>query len=163
MVTAYVYSIILEFLLIPIVDLLRKCKAMEVCHNMLNPWKDPEQTTRNIIPVIDISSPTQIQNWFSLKMVLLDIGRKFYVRTQIFTSFIIGFNLIFCFFLLLAFFDIIADDSKKLLVALAAFDLIVAIFFSLIMLNLGAKINDFYYQDQKACLRLIRTLHKIEN
>jgi len=97
-----------------------------------------------MLPCIDISNPQQIHNWVELKLALLDIGRKYFLRMKIFTSFMFFFSFVAWFFILLDIFNITRETDKKLLVLLVAFDAVVSLVFMIYMLEFAKKINNFY-------------------
>ena len=130
-------------------DLQRKNEVCEALSKVIQWGRDD----RDWLPSLHLLCPLQLDNWYRLRRILLDMGKKYFVRGMAYNSlFLVSMSPLLLYFIMI-YFDIInAEFPDYWIVAL--FDILFFLARVYYVIYLAAKVND---QFGKHKLILMRT------
>lgn len=157
---SYVYQFCEVFLLFTItpinyififsgfVDFYRKLAMIKACSVLINPFKINVSPIYRIFPTINPCCKETIHSWITLRLCIMDYGKKFTNRIFVYCSTFFGAYLFFVIMLILNFFEIFSLGLSVLAQALILYDVILVLTIVLIMLYCGAVVNQQFINDR---------------
>eukprot|EP01022_Parablepharisma_sp_SALTPOND_P026595 TRINITY_DN64463_c0_g1_i1.p1 TRINITY_DN64463_c0_g1~~TRINITY_DN64463_c0_g1_i1.p1 ORF type:complete len:590 (+),score=42.30 TRINITY_DN64463_c0_g1_i1:159-1928(+) len=113
-------------------------------------------------PRIDLLNPSGVLNWLKLRLLLMNCGKKYQVRANMYNSlFLISYCLFFT-YIMLYYFDALAWDLSVQFLAISWFDLGLFLTVLFYVFHLGIEINEQFgihadlLQDQKQHMNYIK-------
>ena len=129
-------------------DLQRKNEICELLSKICE-W---EREDKDWIPSLNILDPMQLINWYKLRRIILDAGKKFYVRGIAYNSlFIIMISPLFLLFVLIYFGILNASFPDYWIVAL--FDILFFLSRVYYIIYLAAKVNDQFSKHKNMLMK----------
>lgn len=145
MLNFILHTINLMFVSTGINDYRRKLFFQQSLSALLSPartFNDPDFYAE--IPSINITDPNSIRRWMFLRRATLDLGKKFTTRVYWYCSAFLAIYGLMGLFFILTFFKLISYNIPIRFTILCAYDILIVLGIILIMLNVGAKVNEHF-------------------
>ena len=126
------------FVLAGIVDYKRKLFFMRVMTALISPAKDKDFEYASLLPTINSLCYFNLRNWLDLRTCLLDLGRRFTGRINLYSSYFMGIYSVFGAILMLIFFGFVQVTLSSRFWVMALFELGIVCLILIKMLNLAA-------------------------
>eukprot|EP00347_Sterkiella_histriomuscorum_P005593 403356017 len=158
LVNTLIYVVNLNFIEIGVIDMKRRKYNMKVLEIMLEPNRFKVLPKHRIFPLINYFDPQSLLSWMDIRIMLLDIGRRFYIRIEMYAfSYLVVYGLLGAIYLCWYFGMLIFEFSQSLIV-IGAFEILNFLYFLYLMFHVGA-INEL---STKQILRITELRNVIE-
>ena len=132
----------LLFVLIGIIDYKRKLFFMRIMTSIISPAKDKDFVYSSFLPTMNILCYFNMRSWMELRTCLLDLGRRYTARINLFSSCFMAIYSVFAASLLLIFFGFVKVELTNRFWAVAIFELALVCGILLKMLSLATEVNE---------------------
>ena len=124
-----------------LVDYKRKLFFMRVMTALISSAKDKDFIYSSMLPTVNTMCFYNLRNWLELRTCLLDLGRRFTARINLYSSYFMAIYSVFGALLMLVFFGFIHVRLTTRFWTIALFELGIVCLVLLKMLDLAAQVN----------------------
>jgi len=145
----------IAFINLAYIDSSRRLFFVEVLSSMISIHKDYKFSLQKICPLVDVFDPKALSAWFQLRLLLLDVGKRYADKIEVYFSAIVLAYIILAVWFFLVLFGFIKLDSLDVhLQAILVGNLLFLIFIwiALVLFN-GANINEHFKIHKDLLLR----------
>lgn len=132
----------LSFIEIGVIDMKRKKFMMKGLEVMLEPNRSKVKNIYRLLPLFNYFDPQTLMSWIDLRMMALDVGKRFLIRIELYSGlYLITYGILAAIYLFW-YFGVLAVEFPKSLIVVGAFEIINFTFFLYSMFHIGAQINE---------------------
>lgn len=132
----------LVFLVLGVVDLVRRLYFMKTLDTNLETNRFKINGYYKLLPLLNFFDPKSLISWMNMRLLLNDIGYRFYLRIQLYYSvYILAYTCIIGTYLL-HFFELISLNIPADLFVVCAFESFLCLILFYRMFSCAAKINE---------------------
>ncbi|CDW86982.1 UNKNOWN [Stylonychia lemnae] len=137
-----IYYVNLVFLEIGVIDMKRKKFTMKLMEAILEPNRFKLKKYEKVFPLLNYFDPQTLLSWMDMRIMILDVGRRFTIRIELYASVYLIVYSAFGAFYLCWFFEVLDFKFSTPLVVMGAFELLNFFYFIYCMFYTGAIINE---------------------
>ena len=143
-----IYRLNIFFLLFGLHDFQRKKVMSKIISSLINPDKKRTQPYTKNFGTLNLADSQTIQSWLNIKLCLFDFGKKFSLRVQLYSSFILIINIFLGvrIFLKILFFETKTEVDGQVIYLTPTmigeiYDIVLAIMLLVLMISIGSSAN----------------------
>eukprot|EP00347_Sterkiella_histriomuscorum_P021309 403334452 len=141
-----------------LIDFQRRVLMIKAIGSLINPFKQDLSLKYQIFPCVILTCKESLHSWFSLRICAMDFGRKYMVRIFMYCSTFLAFYTFFVVILLLDYFNFINFQLPLMVQVYAIFEVFMVLGVILVMLYLGAVVNQQFVEDRLQLVKLKQTM-----
>eukprot|EP00347_Sterkiella_histriomuscorum_P012590 403367986 len=141
-VNMLIYMVNLTFIEIGLIDMKRRKYQMKILEIMLEPNRFKVLPKHRIFPLINYFDPQSLLSWMDIRIMALDIGRRFYIRIEMYAfSYLFVYGVLGAIYLCW-YFELLMQEFSQSLIIVGAFEILNFLYFLYLMFQTGAQINE---------------------